>query len=466
MEIQFLGAARTITGSMHRVKANGRQFLLDCGIYEGPRGEAHKRNMLVDFFDPAEIDFVILSHAHLDHSGNLPSLVKGGFRGHIFSTPATMDLTSVILANNAISLERDFEFLRKTGTGPEPAHEPLYRLKDIGDTLKRFVCINYHRKIQIAPGIQLEFYDAGHMLGSASTHLGIEENGNTFSLAFSGDIGKSDVPLLGEPEPVPDADYLVCEGTYGDTLHDSPDEREAKLRELLDTAIAKRSKVIVPSSGIGKTQELVYMLFRLFQADESRAVPIYLDSPFAANNTFLFKLHLECFNSEAADYLINNVNPLGFEDLHLVSSREDSMRLNTKRGPCIVITSSPMCESGRVLHHLAHNIENPDTIVLMVGMTAENTLGAKLVNRDPVVKIFGKQYQVRADVRVIRLSGHADARELSSFCGHFSRERMKSIFLVHGELAQLEPFRQRLVDSGFGRVTIPEDLSVHPMDGA
>jgi metallo-beta-lactamase family protein len=464
MEIQFLGAARTITGSMHRVKANGKQFLFDCGTYEGPRGDAIKRNRLVEFFDPAEIDFVILSHAHLDHCGNLPALVKGGFRGHIFATPATMDLSSVILANNAISLEKDFEYLNKKGSGQGPMHEPLYQLKDIGDTLKSFVCVNYHRKIEIAPGIRLCFYEAGHMLGSAITHLTIEEKGTTSTLAFSGDIGKTAVPLLGDPEPIPDANYLICEGTYGGTLHDTPLERENKLKDLIETAISKGSKVIVPSSGIGKTQELVYMLFQLFQADPSKAIPIYLDSPFAANNTFLFKLHLECFEPEAADFLINNVNPLGFDELHLIASRDDSIRLNHKRGPCIIITSSPMCESGRVLHHLAHNIENPHTIVLMVGATAENTLGARLVAKEPVVKIHGTNYHVRADVRVIRLSGHADANELTSFCDHFDRQSMRNIFLVHGELGQLEQFKSRLTETRFQNVAIPEDLASVQLD--
>ena len=459
MEIQFLGAARTITGSMHRVKAGGKQFLFDCGTYEGSRADALKRNQLVDFFDPAEIDFVILSHAHLDHCGNLPSLVKAGFHGHVFSTPATMDLCSVILANQAISMERDFEHLNKRGSGEGPLHAPLYRLKDIGDTLRRFVCVNYHREIQIAPGIRLCFYEAGHMLGSAITHLSIEENGTTTTLAFSGDIGKSEVPLLGDPEPIPDARYFICEGTYGGTLHEPPPVRENKLKDLVETAIENKSKVIVPSSGIGKTQELVYMLFRLFQADRSKAIPIYLDSPFAANNTFLFKLHLECFEPEAAEFLLHNVNPLGFNDLHLIASREDSIRLNNKRGPCIIITSSPMCESGRVLHHLARNIENPRTIILMVGATAENTLGARLVAKEPVVNILGDSYRLRADVRVIRLSGHADADELISFCDHFDREKTKHIFLVHGELAQLEPFKSRLAEYRFQNVTIPEDLA-------
>lgn len=221
MEIQFLGAARTITGTMHRVRANGKQFLLDCGTYEGPRAESRERNELRSFINPAEIDFVILSHAHVDHCGNLPILVKQGFRGHIFSTPATMDFCSVILSNNAISLERDSEYLNKKRAGQDPVHEPLYELQDIGETLKRFVCINYHREIQIAPGIKLSFFDAGHMLGSAITYLTIEEDGKTKTLAFSGDIGKSEVPLLGEAEPIPDVDYLICEGTYGGTVHDT-----------------------------------------------------------------------------------------------------------------------------------------------------------------------------------------------------------------------------------------------------
>jgi metallo-beta-lactamase family protein len=460
MKIQFLGAARTITGSMHCVNVNGTRFLLDCGTYEGVRREAIARNRLKDMFDPAEIDFVILSHAHLDHCGNLPSLVKQGFRGHIFSTPATMDLCSVILSNNAISLERDAIFLNKMGNASEPPHEPLYQLQDIGETLKHFVCINYHRDLQIAPGIKLRFYDAGHMLGSAITYLTIEEDGASKTLVFSGDIGKTEVPLLGEPEAVPDADYMICEGTYGGTLHDSPEVRENRLKELLDCAIAKKSKVIVPSSGIGKTQEFVYMLFRIFQANPSQAIPVYLDSPFAANNTFLFRLHLECFDPEAAAYLHNNVNPLGYDELHLVSSKEDSQRLNFKHGPCIIITSSPMCESGRVLHHLAHNIENPDNIILMVGACAEDTLGARLVRKEPMVRIFRDQYRVRADVRVIRLSGHADADDLVDFCAHLSRDKMKEIFLVHGDLGQLEKFKERLIEKDFKKVTIPEDRSV------
>lgn len=460
MKIQFLGAARTITGSMHLVSVNGIRFLLDCGTFEGSRCEAVARSRLNDMLDPAEIDFVILSHAHLDHCGNLPSLVKQGFRGHIFATPATMDLCSVILSNNAISMERDAMFLNKNGIASDIPHEPLYQLQDIGETLKRFVCINCHRDIQIAPGIKLLFYDAGHMLGSVITHLTIEENGSLKTLVFSGDIGKTEVPLLGEPEPIPSADYLLCEGTYGGTLHDSLEVRENKLKDLLDHAIEKKSKVLVPSSGIGKTQEFVYMLFRIFQANLSKAIPVYLDSPFAGNNTFLFRLHLECFDPEAAEYLHNNVNPLGFDELLIVSSKEDSQRLNYKHGPCIIITSSPMCESGRILHHLAHNIENPDNTILMVGACAEDTLGARLVRRDPVVRIFRDQYRVRADVREIRLSGHADSDDLVNFCGNFSRDKMKEIFLVHGELGQLEKFKDRLIETGFKKVTIPEDRSI------
>jgi metallo-beta-lactamase family protein len=457
MEIQFLGAARTITGSMHRVKVNGKQFLFDCGTYEGPRRESAERNRLVPMLDPAEIDFVILSHAHLDHCGNLPSLVKQGFKGDIFSTPATMDLCSLILSNNAISLERDAEYLNKTSAGPEPEHEHLYQLQDVGETLKHFVCVNYHRKIQIAPGIRLCFFDAGHMLGSAITRLSIEENGRETVLAFSGDIGKTEVPLLGEPEAIPDADYLICEGTYGGTKHDTPGERETQLKALLSDAIERRSKVIVPSSGIGKTQELLCLLFRIFQAESSLAIPVYLDSPFAANNTYLFKLHLECFDSEAAGYLHNNINPLGFDDLHLVSSKEDSQRLNYKHGPCLIITSSPMCESGRVLHHLSHNVENPDNMILIVGACAEDTLGYRLMRKDPVIRIFRDQYRLRADVRVIRLSGHADSDDLVRFCGNLSRERMREMFLVHGDFGQLKQFRSRLLENGFGNVTIPED---------
>lgn len=226
---------------------------------------------------------------------------------------------------------------------------------------------------------------------------------------------------------------------------------------MLEHAIEKRSKILVPSSGIGKTQEFVYMLFRIFQADRSKAIPVYLDSPFAANNTFIFKLHLECFNPEAAKFLHHNVNPLGFDDLHLISSKEDSQRLNFKHGPGIIITSSPSCESGRILHHLIHNIQNPDTIVLMVGMCAEDTLGAKLVKKEPMVRIFGEQFQMRADIRVIRLSGHADCNDLDSFCNHFARDKMKEIFLVHGDLGQLEKFRSRLLAKEFKSVTIPED---------
>ncbi|MGK9367815.1 MBL fold metallo-hydrolase RNA specificity domain-containing protein [Melioribacter sp. Ez-97] len=458
MKIQFIGAAQTVTGSMHYIEACGKKFLIDCGLYQGKRKIAFELNRTFDYFNPEEIDFVILSHAHIDHSGNLPTLVKKGFNGKIFSTFATRDLASIMLLDSAHIQEKDVEYVnKKRKKRGQNLFEPLYTQADARQTLELFVGINYHREFEIAPGIKLTFFDAGHILGSASLFLTINENGALKHLGFSGDLGRPNLPILRDPEKIPDVDFYICESTYGNKTHDNPKDTEVKLAEVINLAWERKSKIIVPAFSVGRTQELVYAIHRIFENKMAPEIRIYVDSPLSVNATEIFRLHPECFDFEISQFLVNHKDPFGFDKLTYIKDVEDSKKLNTTPGPCMIISSSGMCESGRILHHLANNIENPDNIILMVGYTAENTLGRKITEKQSPVKIFGDEYQLNAEVRVMdSLSAHADARELFDYVSRFDKSRLQQIFLVHGEPEQQIPFKTKLQNAGFKSVEIPE----------
>ena len=457
MQIKFIGAAQTVTGSMHYIKTKQAKFLLDCGLFQGKRKEAFEINRAFDYFNPAEIDFVILSHAHIDHAGNLPSLVKKGFNGKIYSTFATRDLSVVMLQDSAHIQEKDVEFVNKRRKRQgKNLFEPLYLQEDALKTLRQFVGINYQQAYQVADGITLTFYDAGHILGSALVHLAIKEDEKIYNLAFSGDLGRPNLPILKDPEQIPNVDYFICESTYGGRMHENPLNSEDTLASVVRKAVSNKSKIIVPAFSVGRTQEIVYALHRIFENNKATRIPVYVDSPLAVNATDVFRLHPECFDTETNEFLKKNEDPFGFSRLTYITSSDESKKLNSVKGPCIIISSSGMCEAGRILHHLANNIENPNSIILMVGYSAENTLGRKLIDGEKKVSIFGEEYNVAAEVIVMQsYSAHADENELISYTSKLDKIQMREIFLVHGEIDQQEIYKKHLEASGFKKILIP-----------
>lgn len=457
MILQFFGAARTVTGSMHHVSVNGKHLLLDCGLFQGRRAESFERNRNFPF-DPTTIDAVILSHAHIDHAGNLPNLVRNGFRGPIYSTPATRDLCNVMLYDSAYLNERDVEFLnKKHAKKHEPLVEPLYRREDVDAALTQFVPVKYRRPTGVLPGVAVTFFDAGHILGSAAPLLEIEERGTTIRLGFTGDLGRKQMPILKDPESMGNVDWLISESTYGARIHEPPTGMKDSLLNVLRRTVDRGGKVIVPAFSVGRTQELVYQLFQLCDGGELPSIPVYVDSPLAVNATDVFRKHEECFDQETLAYLQQNEDPFGFGRLRYVRSVEESKSLNDKKEPCVIIAASGMCEGGRILHHLANNVGESRNTVLIVGFQAEHTLGRRLVEKSPEVKIFGDLYKLRAEVAILNsFSAHAGQDELLSYIGTMDKHRLQRVSLVHGELSQAEILRGKLAGNGYGNVSIPD----------
>jgi metallo-beta-lactamase family protein len=457
MEIQFIGAVRTVTGSMHLIHANGVKFLLDCGLYQGKRAEAREINENFPF-DPKEIDFIILSHAHIDHSGNIPQIVKKRFAGKIFSTSATRDLASIMLVDSGHIHEKDAEYLnKKLKKKGEPLIEPLYTANDAVRSLEHFVGLPYRKEIEIATGINLIFYDAGHLLGSAITVLNIKEDGTKIRLAFTGDLGKPYRPILKNPELIGNVDFLITESTYGGTIHEEIESVEQKIAEIVIKSYDRNGKIIIPAFSVDRTQVLIYILHKLAGANKIPKIPIFIDSPLAVNATEIYRLHPECFDDEMRKFLLNGKDPFNFSMLHYITEVEESKKLNKYEKPCIIISASGMCETGRILHHLANNIENPRNIILIVGYMAENTLGRKLKDGVKKVKIFGDEYTVNAEViSMDALSAHADRNELIGYISHIDRKHVKGIFVVHGEEEQSIKLADALKEVGFENVIIPQ----------
>jgi metallo-beta-lactamase family protein len=458
VEIQFIGAARTVTGSMHLIRTNGTTFLLDCGLYQGKRKEAYEINKNFDLFNPAKIDFVVLSHAHIDHAGNIPNLVKNGFAGNIYTTFASRDLASIMLRDTAYIQEKDVSYVNKKRikNGQNP-FTPLYTNKDVEEAMKNFVGINYHRELEITPEIKITFFDAGHILGSALTFIVINENGKLIQLGYSGDLGRPNMPILKDPEKIPDVDFFICESTYGGRFHTSAEETEGRLTEVIKKAIDRKSKIIVPSFSVGRTQEMVFHLNNIFKTGSVPAIPVFVDSPLSVNVTEIFRLHPECFDNETAQYLVNHKDPFGFNKLKYIKDAEESKKLNSINGPCMIIASSGMAEAGRILHHLANNVEDPKNIILIVGYNAEHTLGRKIVEHEPIIKIFGDEYKLNAEVIVMNsLSAHADSNELTEYCKMLDESRIQNLFLVHGDFDQQQKFKERLNSITIRNVSIPE----------
>ncbi|HWF09981.1 MAG TPA: MBL fold metallo-hydrolase [Bryobacteraceae bacterium] len=430
MKLTFEGAAGGVTGSLHRIEVDGRRYLLDCGMFQGRRKETEQRNRTFPF-PAASIDAVVLSHAHIDHSGRLPLLVKNGFHGPIYATPATADLCGAMLRDTAHIAESDAEFVNRKHP-EDPPVEPLYTIEDAAATMELFRPVNLHTPRKIGENLTMESYDAGHILGSSAIVL----RDGKVRLAYSGDVGRAELPIIRDPESLPPVDYLILESTYGGRKHAQKGEALSFLEDVVKRTVARGGRLIVPAFAVGRTQQLVLMLHQLMNEKRLPSVPIFVDSPLAVNVTEVFRAHPECFNDETNAYLRNHQDPFGFARLTYVRDVNESKKLNDRKGPFVVISASGMCEAGRILHHLRNNIGDGRNTVLLTGYQADQTLGSKLRDGWKSVRIFGIPETVNAEVVSLEaLSGHADSGELIEWMKPMASS-LKQVFLVHGEPAQ------------------------------
>lgn len=446
MRIRFLGAARAVTGSMHLLETKEGSVLIDCGMFQGKRDESRERNR--DLPKAAvQADVLVLTHAHIDHSGNIPTLVKNGFRGDIWATPATRDLCAHMLADAAKIQRLDAEYLNRK-FGEEPGWvkiEPLFDEEDVAEAMKRFMTAPYGRRFRPLDGLAATFYDAGHILGSAGVLFEGDDGGKTRRVVFSGDIGRRGLPILRDPQPAPPpVDYVVMESTYGNRVHGDVQAMHEDLERVVKDTIRRGGKIIVPAFSVGRTQEIIYTLSGLKHEGRLPEIPVYIDSPLSVRVTDVFKLHPECFDKEARAFLDQSGQIFDFDGVKAVTTREESIKLNSLREPAIIISASGMCEAGRVLHHLKNNVEDPRNTILIVGFQAQHTLGRRLVERRPKVRILGVEREVHARVEVLNaFSAHADKNELLWYAQSCGKQARK-VFLVHGEPEQQEPFLELL----------------------
>ena len=464
MRIKFCGADRTVTGSQHLLEINGKKILLDCGLFQGKREEAYDINKGF-LFDPAELHCVVLSHAHIDHSGNLPSLVQKGFKGDIYSTTATRDLCAIMLQDSAHIQIKDTEFVnKKRAKKNQTLFKTLYEFDDVRNTMKAFKAAAYNKSFYIDGlnnNVSVTFFDAGHILGSAQVVLNINENGKKFVLGFTGDLGRPNLPILRDPDFMGNVNYLISESTYGGRVHDKAIDMDKQLEDALKEALSRGGKIIIPAFSVGRTQEIVYSLSKMFDKNILPKIPIFIDSPLSTNVSDVFKIHHECFDKETARLLVEGVDIFGFSNLTYTKNVEESKALNNFKGSCVIISASGMCEAGRVLHHLANNIGDSRSTVLIVGYMAENTLGRRLIESkdDPnaIVRIFGDEYKVKAKIVVLNsFSAHADRNELLDYFTKYDKSQLENIFLVHGDYDQQTAFQEGLTKNGFNNITIPQ----------
>jgi metallo-beta-lactamase family protein len=456
MRINFHGAAHTVTGSQHLLEINGKKLLLDCGLYQGRRADTYERNMKFRY-SPRDVDAVILSHAHIDHSGNLPNLVKQGYENYIYATHATADLAGLMLADSGHIQEADAQFVnRKRAERGEPPVEPLYTKEDAEAVVAMFAGRSYEEAFEPIPGVIARFHEAGHILGSASISLEIEEKGRKIRFWFSGDIGRYKLPLLRDPVLPTETDYMIMESTYGDKSHNDPELAYAEFRDVVKRTVERGGKVIVPAFAVGRTQELVYNLNQMMFHNGVPRVPVYVDSPLAVNATDIFKRHLECFDDETAKFVAEARHPaLDFKMLTYTRSVDESKALNERADPMIIISASGMAESGRILHHIKNNIENPKNTICIVSWQAPYTLGRRLADREKEVRIYGETYKRKCEIATIGgLSAHAGQNLLVKYATGV-KGSVKDIFLVHGEEKQAKTLKGLLKEQKMDRVHYP-----------
>lgn len=460
MIVKFFGAARTVTGSKHMlILKSGKKILLDCGLFQNTGKDNDTRNRNFGF-NPAEINCMILSHAHMDHSGNIPNLVKQGFTGKIFATPATIDLCKIMLSDSAHIQEHDVQYLNKKRIrkGYEPL-KPLYDQSNVDATIKLFLPVDYNTPFAINDELTFHFTDSGHILGSAAVNMQIIETSKKINLFFSGDIGRPTDLILKAPEPFPQADYIITESTYGNRLHEDTVNAQQKLMNaVLNTCVQKKGKLIIPAFSLGRTQEIVYSLDRMRSKNLIPQVNVYVDSPLSTNATSIMRKYPECFNADIREYMKADPDPFGFNTLRYIRDVVESKQLNESNEPCIIIAPSGMMEAGRIKHHLKNNISNEKNTVLIVGYCPPDSLGGRFLAGNKTVKIFGEEYEVRADIEEINsYSAHGDYQEMIAYLNCQNKAKIKKMFLVHGDYDVQTSYRETLLKSGFSNIEIPAE---------
>ncbi len=458
MRLTFFGAAQTTTGSMHLVEANGKRILLDCGLFQGHRKEAFEKNRQMPL-DPATLDAVVLSHAHIDHSGNLPTLARNGFRGKVYCTPATRDLCDIMLRDSAYLQMRDLEIVnKKRAQQGKQLFEPLYEQEDVDKILSRFEPEPLKRLVDLGSGLSVTFHNAGHILGSALVQLDVASSGKpSRRLLFSGDLGQPDQPILRDYDYPQGADALIIESTYADRDHPSSEDVKGRLKGFVDDIHQLKSKLVIPAFSVGRTQQVLYYLNRLTEEGRMRPTPVYVDSPLSLKATAVYEKHRECYDEEASDILRQGIDPMKFPGLGFVETPDQSKALNDLPGPMVIIAASGMCEGGRVLHHLQRTVGDPRNIILIVGFQAENTLGRRLVDRISPLKILGDEFELNARVHTINaLSAHADRTALMRWFDGIKGKNLEKVFAVHGEPEKVAAMAELVKQHGVANVVAPE----------
>jgi len=458
MKVKFIGAAQEVTGSKHLITLeSGKKILLDCGMFQGKGRETDSMNRNLGF-NPQEIDHIILTHAHIDHSGLIPYAYKLGFRGSVICTNATRDLCAIMLADCGHIQESDTEWYNKKMIKRGlPTVEPLFTTEDARKSMGLFIGVAYNMKFQINKDIKVRFTNVGHLLGAGVALIEITENSKLTRIAYTGDIGRPTSRILKSPESFGQCDYLITESTYGNRLHEHMEIAEEELLRIVKEAcVDRKGKLIIPSFAIGRTQEIVYSLNKFFEEGRLPQVDIYVDSPLAVNATDIFRLHSECFNGDVIHLMETDPDPFGFNSLHYVRTTDESKSLNFIQKPCVIISASGMMEAGRIKHHLANNISNPANTILVVGYCASRTLGARIINGDKVVSIFGTKYDVNAKIeRIEAFSGHGDYNEMLGVLNCQNKSQIKKVFLVHGDLDAQTFYKERMLEKGYSNIEIP-----------
>lgn len=467
MKLKFIGATESVTGSKHLLLTEkGKQVLLDCGLFQGMGKETDAMNRQLGV-DPCQIEAVLLSHGHIDHCGNLPNLVKHGFTGKIYCTPATYDVCSILLIDSAHIHEGDIRYINKTRrrNGQAPL-KPLYSVHEAEKCLKHFKSIPLDTDFHLNDELSFRFTANGHIIGSAAINITANENGKITHLTFTGDIGRYADPLLKPPGNFPQADYIICESTYGNRLHEALSDSESKLLEVLrTTCIGKQGKVVIPAFSLGRTQEILYLLDKLKNKGVLPDVKLFVDSPLSSKATDIVRLYTEAFNSELQDYIKKDPNPFGFSGLTYIDEVNESMALNALKDPCVIISASGMADAGRVKHHIVNTIANERNTILLTGYCAPRTLGAKLMNGEKRVHIYGEFYDVKARIEsILSLSAHADYSEIIRYLSCQDKSKVRKIFLVHGETEAKTSLKEKLLSEKYKSVSIPVKGETYELD--